>query len=196
MRFQNCFSKDDELHLLTEQIKEPYTELIKQQKKIDGTFNPMMYSDWKYYLPDDILTKVDMASMKVALEARTPFLDYTFVEFTTTIPEDYKATMTLKGLDRKYLLKKAMLQSNTLPREILYGEKQGFTIPLKNWLRSDLKHLFDEHLNEKRINEIGIFNYQHVNKLIQQHLTYKKDNHRQLWAYIVFDMWYKENMEK
>lgn len=191
LRWQNNFGYDEEDNLiLNEKIIDPYEEPKKLMEKVNQPLNKMMYVDMKYYLVDDILKKVDMTSMKVALEARVPFLDYTLVEFAAKIPENMK----LRGIDRKYILKKAMLKY--LPKEILYGEKQGFTIPLKNWLRKDLKYLIDEHLNKKRVNGIGIFNIKHINKLINEHLSQKRDNQHQLWALINFDMWYKYFIEE
>jgi len=205
LRWLNCFGPDEENNLLyNDKIIEPYNKTINHTISLEkflnakpgNSFNGMIFADWKHFLQDDILTKVDMASMKVSLEARTPFLDHNFVEFTSTIPERYKAKMKINGLDRKHILKKALLAHDLLPKKILYGEKQGFTLPLKNWLRDDLKFLLDTYLNEDEIKQNRIFNYRHINKLVHQHLTYKKDNQRQLWAYIVFNMWYEENEKK
>jgi asparagine synthase (glutamine-hydrolysing) len=143
------------------------------------------YVDIKVYLPDDILVKVDRMSMANSLEARVPFLDHEFVEFLATIPSNLK----LHGLTTKYILKKTM--SRLLPREIIYRKKQGFSIPMKNWLRDDLRNLMLDVLSEKRIKENGFFNYDYVNKIMQQHLEGKRNNAHQLWALMTFELWHE-----
>jgi len=143
------------------------------------------YVDIKMYLPDDILVKVDRMSMANSLEARVPFLDHEFVEFLATIPSDLK----LHGLTTKYILKKTM--SRLLPKEIIYREKRGFSIPMKNWLRDELRNLTLEVLSEKKVKENGYFKYDYVNKIMQQHLEGKRNNAHQLWALMTFELWHE-----
>jgi asparagine synthase (glutamine-hydrolysing) len=143
------------------------------------------YVDIKMYLPDDILVKVDRVSMANSLEARVPFLDHEFVEFLATIPFELK----LRGLRSKYILKKALLR--LLPKGIIHRKKQGFSIPMKNWLRDELRDMMLEVLSRERINEKGYFNYEQVNKLIAQHLEGKRNNTHKLWALMTFELWHE-----
>jgi asparagine synthase (glutamine-hydrolysing) len=143
------------------------------------------YVDLKMYLPDDILVKVDRMSMANSLEARVPFLDHEFVEFSATISPDLK----LRGLITKYILKRAL--SQLLPKEIIHRKKQGFSIPMKNWLRDELRNMMLGVLSRERIIEKGYFNYEQVNKLIQQHLEGKRNNAHKIWAIMTFELWHE-----
>ncbi|MCG7848248.1 MAG: asparagine synthase (glutamine-hydrolyzing) [ANME-2 cluster archaeon] len=142
------------------------------------------YVDMKMYLPDDILVKVDRMSMANSLEARVPLLNHHFVELVAGIPPNLK----LHGLSTKYIFKKAMLK--LLPKEIIYRKKQGFSIPMKNWLQEDLRDMMIETLSKRRIEEKGYVEYEYVNKLMKQHLEKKRNNAHQLWALMVFEMWH------
>lgn len=142
------------------------------------------YVDLKMYLPDDILVKVDRMSMANSLEARVPLLNQLFIELVATIPPNLK----LKGISTKYIFKKAMLKH--LPRDIIYRKKQGFSIPMKNWLREDLRDMMMETLSRRRIEEKGYVEYGYVNKLMNQHLEKKRNNAHQLWSLMVFEMWH------
>jgi asparagine synthase (glutamine-hydrolysing) len=143
----------------------------------------LAYLYCKFYLQDDILTKVDRASMACSLEARAPFLDYTFVEFVNSIPFDLK----LKGLTSKYILKRAL--RGKLPADILARSKKGFGIPVAHWLATDLKPLASEMFSESRIRRQGLFNPAEVNRLFREHLSGKRDHRKQLWTLLIFQLW-------
>ena len=96
------------------------------------------YADIKTFLVDDVLVKVDRMSMAHSLEARTPFLDYRVVEFAARVPSQQK----IRGLETKWLLKRCM--EKKLPHDILYRKKEGFSIPMKNWLRKELRPLMED----------------------------------------------------
>lgn len=151
----------------------------------NGSLNRQLYTDLKTYLPDDILTKVDRMSMATSLEARVPLLDHKVVEFVFRIPGYLK----LKGFTTKYILKKTM--AHVLPKEVLYKKKQGFSIPIKNWLRAELKPLLLDLLSETRIRKRGYFNPEYVNQLVQEHLHGRENHSHQLWALMVFEMWHQ-----
>jgi asparagine synthase (glutamine-hydrolysing) len=156
--------------------------------KTPGFPDPLIrqqYVDLKTYLPDDILTKVDRMSMATSLEARVPLLDHKVVEFAFKIPSELK----LKGFTTKYILKKTM--AKFLPKEVLYKKKQGFSIPIKNWLRAELKPLLLDLLSETRIQKRGYFNWKHVNGWIQEHLQGRENHSHRLWALMVFEMWHQ-----
>ena len=146
--------------------------------------NKQMYVDIKTYLVDDILVKVDRMSMATSLEARVPFLDYRFVEFAATIPGKYK----LQGKKTKVILKQAM--EDLLPHEILYRGKEGFSIPIKNWLKKELKPLMMDTLAPDKIKREGFFNSQYIEKLVDEHLKGAENHSHRLWALIIFGRWY------
>jgi len=136
-----------------------------------------------FYMGEDILTKVDRASMAVSLEVRTPFLDTEFSEYVNSLPGSLK----LHGLTRKYILKKALEQK--LPKEIIYRKKKGFGIPLTKWLREDLRPVLEETFSEERIRQDGLFNYHFVQQLLQEHFNGHRDNRKQLWTLLMFSKW-------
>lgn len=146
--------------------------------------NKQMYVDIKTYLVDNILVKVDRMSMATSLEARVPFLDYRFVEFAATIPGQYK----LQGRKTKMILKQAM--EDLLPRNILYRGKEGFSIPIKNWLKKDLKPLMMDTLAPDKIKREGFFDSEYIDKLVNEHLKGVENHSHRLWALIIFGRWY------
>jgi len=149
----------------------------------------LIYLYCKFYLQDGVLTKVDRASMACSLEVRAPFLDYTFVEFVNSIPFHLK----LKGLNGKYILKKAM--RNKLPPEILGRSKKGFGIPVAKWFRDGLRGLMLDSLSESRIRQQGIFNPVEVTRLVNEHLRGTKDNRKQLWTLFIFELWFEHHLQ-
>jgi asparagine synthase (glutamine-hydrolysing) len=156
---------------------------------LDG-LNKNMYLDLKTYLPDDIFTKVDRASMMVSLEVREPLVDYRLVEHAFRIPSSYK----IRGTNRKYLMK--MMMKDILPKEILHKEKQGFTIPMKNWMRNELKDFVINKLSKDNLKEIGLFNQSYIDKVLQEHMSKRKDNQRHIWSLMSFVMWYENYIQK
>jgi asparagine synthase (glutamine-hydrolysing) len=164
---------------------EPFKEIFETLKRFDS-MNGELYLDLKTYLPDDILVKVDRMSMATSLETRVPLLDHKIVEFAFQLPGKYK----LQGLRTKKIFKKTM--ERLLPRKNIYRSKEGFSIPIKHWLRKELKDLMFDYLNERRIKEEGLFNYDHLNKMIEAHLHGRENYSHQLWSLLVFEIW-KEN---
>jgi asparagine synthase (glutamine-hydrolysing) len=120
-----------------------------------------------------------------SLEARVPLLDHKVVELAFKIPGPLK----LKGFTTKYILKKAMMK--LLPKEVIYKKKQGFSIPIKNWLRTDMKPLLLDLLSETRIKKRGYFSWEYVNQLVQEHLQSRENHSHRLWALMVFEMWHQ-----
>ncbi len=145
--------------------------------------NRQLYVDIKTYLVDDILVKVDRMSMATSLEARVPFLDHRIVEFAATVPGRLK----LKGNTTKHLLKKTM--GKHLPDPILRRGKEGFSIPIKNWLKNELKDLMLDVLAPAKIRREGFFNASHVERLVSEHLNGKENHSHRLWAMMVFGIW-------
>jgi len=146
--------------------------------------NADIFVDLNTYLVDDILVKVDRMSMATSLEARVPFLDHRVVEYSFSIPGDLK----VKGAKRKYILKKSM--EGLLPREILTRGKEGFSIPIKNWLRRELKDLMLDVLSAEKIKRQGLFDVQYVQRLVDEHLRGVENHSHRLWALMMFELWF------
>lgn len=141
----------------------------------------------RQFLLDDILVKVDRCSMLHSLEVRAPFLDRRVAEFAAALPLSCK----LHGFRRKYLLKKAF--SGLLPKEILKRNKRGFQIPVAEWLRGRMRPLMEDLLDADCLRRQGIFEPAGVRKLMDEHVSGKKDRRKQLWTLIVLELWLQAN---
>lgn len=153
-----------------------------------GSENPidkLLYLDSKTYLPSDILTKVDRMTMATSLEARVPLLDHELIEFVQTIPAELK----LKGSETKYIFKKAM--EGVVPREILYREKQGFGVPIGDWINSQLKDRIHGILSEKRTLERGYFEPKYIQILLDEHAKNRRDHSHSLWILWMLELWHR-----
>ncbi|MEW6350310.1 MAG: asparagine synthase (glutamine-hydrolyzing) [Thermodesulfobacteriota bacterium] len=137
----------------------------------------------KLYLHDDILVKVDRASMMNSLEVRSPFLDREFAEFVARLPADMK----MKGGTRKYLLRRAM--RGRLPETIVARGKKGFGIPTAAWLRGPLRDMLTETLAPVRLKEAGIFRVDKVTEMVNRHVSSGADFRKEVWALFVFELW-------
>ncbi len=162
--------------------REPFAGHFSDATVFDG-LNKDLYLDFKTYMVDNILVKVDRMSMATSLEARVPLLDKKMVEFAFSLPSDYK----VRGKTTKWFFKKAM--ENILPNEIIYRRKEGFSIPIKNWLKTDLKDLMMAYLSPNRIKDAGILNPTAVQRMIDEHLSNKQNHAHRLWAFILFNIW-------
>ncbi len=144
-------------------------------------FHRTAYYYYKTYLPDDILFKVDRASMYNSLEVRAPFLDVEVVEFLNSLPESFK----YKGQSGKYILKTMM--EGKLPHDIIHRPKKGFGIPLSDWIRKDLRRKIEATLMESN----PFFNGKYVTRLLEEHQSGRKNHRKQIWNLYVFLYWYK-----
>ncbi len=162
--------------------REPFDKYFDYSRTFDG-INQDLYLDLKTYLVDNILVKVDRMSMATSLEARVPLLDYKMVEFAFSLPENLK----LRGKTTKYFMKNSL--RGLLPDEIIDRRKEGFSIPIKNWLKTDLKDLMMEYLSERRVNDSGLFNYSVIQKMIDEHLNNRQNHAHRLWSLILFNIW-------
>jgi asparagine synthase (glutamine-hydrolysing) len=151
--------------------------------------NRLLYVEVKDSLPCDMLTKVDLMSMKKALEVRVPFLDHRVVELAFQMP----GSMKLRGLKRKYILLETF--KDLLPPSLHSRPKQGFEVPISLWLKNDLNHMLEEYLSPGLLKKQGIFNPQIVQKLKKDHLANKTDTSWLLWNLIVFQHWYYSNVD-
>ncbi|MGH9380623.1 MAG: asparagine synthase (glutamine-hydrolyzing) [Thermoanaerobaculia bacterium] len=145
-----------------------------------------LYADLTGYLPDDILVKVDRMSMAVSLEARVPFLDHEVVEYAMSVPAAWKLSSDgFSGGASKVLLKAAF--RDLLPGEILRRGKEGFSIPMKNWLRGPLKSMMTDVLAPGRLEDRGWFRPEEVARLVKEHLQGRQNHAHRLWCLMALD---------
>jgi asparagine synthase (glutamine-hydrolysing) len=149
-----------------------------------------LYIDIKTRLPNDYLTKVDVATMMNSLEARSPFLDYELMEFAARIPSNIK----LKYGKQKYLLKK--LASRFLPLDVIYRKKCGFGIPIGFWFRGKFKSLIKEILLSDMAVKRGYFEMNYVKNILEEHLTGRCDHKYRLWALLCLELWHLMFIDK
>lgn len=145
--------------------------------------NRVLYAYQKLYMAEDILTKVDRASMWTSLEARAPFLDHEFVEFVARLPY----SMKLHKMTMKYILKKAM--DPLLPKGIATRSKKGFGMPVAKWIKGPIKDMTFDLLAPDKIKREGLFNPAEITRLLGDHISGKVDNRKKLWTLIVFEKW-------
>ena len=167
----------------------PLLTVFDRMRDFDDT-SAELYLDLRTYLADDILVKVDRMSMAASLETRVPLLDHKVVEFLFRLPGDLK----LRGQQTKWLFKKTM--ERLLPRENIYRRKEGFSIPIKHWLRHELKDLMLDYLNRERIEGAGYFQYSEVRRLLDRHLAGRANHSHQLWALLAFEIWREHYLVK
>ena len=171
--FQNQLAGYDSIEVLRHYYDRADTE---------DPLSRIQYVDIKTYLPDDILTKVDRASMAVSLEVRAPLLDHRLTEMAARIPSSLK----LRGREGKYIFKKAM--EPTLSRDILYRSKQGFAVPLAHWFRNELKEMAHETIFGVKD---GILVPQYLQRIWTEHQRGVFDRSAHLWAVLMFRKWQK-----
>ncbi|MES3020529.1 MAG: XrtA/PEP-CTERM system amidotransferase [Pseudomonadota bacterium] len=147
----------------------------------DDALSLVQYLDFKTYLPGDILTKVDRASMAHGLEVRVPLLDHELVEWISGLPPGFK----LRGTEGKYLFKKAL--ETQLPRQILYRSKMGFSVPLANWFRGPLRQQLAATLLGPTLAHTGIFNMDCIGAMLAQHESGRRDHSAALWSLLMFE---------
>ena len=151
--------------------------------------NKILYFEIKRYLSDDLLIKIDIATMANSLEARSPFLDHKMLEFTATIPFDLK----VKRLKQKYILIKAL--KDIIPKKILNRKKQGFVVPINSWFRNDLKNYSYDLLNSNEFKSRNLFDYYQVNKLLDEHQS-NRDHKHKIWSLLWLELWFREFIDK
>ena len=189
-RWMGSFAGEERTALLSADVREQLKGSGHiRHAELDGAppadpLNQVLLLDMRLYLENDILVKLDRASMMASLEGRVPLLNNDFVEFATRLPLDMK----LRGLRPKFLLKRAL--RGLLPDEILNRPKKGFGIPVADWFRGPLKEQMLSVLSAERIAGKGFFAPATVKRLIDDHLAGRRDNRKQLWTLFVFDLWH------
>ena len=156
--------------------------IFQNYKKLNDIEN-IMINDFLNYLPNDIMTKVDRASMSTSLEARMPFMDRDLVEFAFEMNIDHK----MKNNETKFILKDIL--KDYLPFELFNRPKKGFSIPVDDWIRGPLKNWSLSYLNSKYIREEDCFNIDILDKIVDEHFAYKKNHGQKLWNLIILAQW-------
>jgi asparagine synthase (glutamine-hydrolysing) len=186
---RKAYSQDFLAQSLNFNTEDFFKEALQQNNAGLGLVDRLSKLDFLTYLPDDLLVKVDIASMSHALEVRSPFLDHRLMEFTAALPTEMK----LRGLSRKYLLKKIAL--GIIPRQNVTRVKKGFGVPLGQWFRGQLREMLCDSLLSQRFLSSGYFDPEAIKEMITQHLRRKKDYGFQLWSLLMYELWHRSFLD-
>jgi asparagine synthase (glutamine-hydrolysing) len=195
--WMSSFARMEQLSLLSDDVWaqlgrdfEPCAPILSAWPRSAGA--PLLaratHLDATTYLPNDILTKVDRASMQVGLEVRAPFLARAVVEFAFTLPDSFR----MSGITGKRLLRDAV--RDLLPREILKRPKKGFGIPVAAWLRGPLRALLRDVLSPDALAQAGLFRPAAVQRLLAEHERGRADYRKPLWTLFVFELWRRQHL--
>jgi asparagine synthase (glutamine-hydrolysing) len=157
--------------------------------KTNEPLDQLLYIDGHTYLPGDILTKVDRMSMATSLEVRVPLLDHKLIDFVTRVP----ASLKLAGTETKHLLKR--VARDLIPAEILDRPKQGFGIPLEQWINEQLRDQIRETLREPRTRQRGYVNSAYVDLLLDEHHKGRRDHSFPLWSLLILELWHRQYID-
>jgi asparagine synthase (glutamine-hydrolysing) len=186
---ETIYSKD-----FAEQLRswDPVDFLLGKFKEAetDDLLERLLYVDIHSYLPEDLLVKMDIATMANSLEARVPFLDHRFMEFVASIPSRLK----LKGSTTKFILKKAF--EDTLPEPIRKRKKMGFGVPVARWFRNELKGYIYEMLLDSRSLKRGYFKRESIQRLLDEHSHMRYDHSAKIWALLFLENWFRIFMDR
>jgi asparagine synthase (glutamine-hydrolysing) len=158
-----------------------------KQSGLTDVFQRLQYLCIKLYFQDDILAKVDRASMAHSLEVRVPYMDRDLVEYACRIQPHYK----LRGLTTKYVLKRAM--RSVLPRKIIYRRKAGFMMPVAQWLAEDLRETVEDLCSPAAISRSGLFDTGFVRQILDEHFQLRRDHRKQIYALVCFMAWLRNH---
>jgi asparagine synthase (glutamine-hydrolysing) len=187
-RWMGSFAAEERIALLSEDVRNQLAagggQSVPEGPRSGDPLNQVLLMDMRMYLENDILVKLDRASMMASLEGRVPMLNNDFVGYATRLP----LRMKLRGLQSKFLLKRAL--KGTLPAKILNRPKKGFGIPVAQWFRGPLKEQMLSVLSPERIARKGFFDPAAVSRLIDDHLKGRRDNRKQLWTLFAFELWH------
>lgn len=187
----NLVYSDKDIRLL---MKTPFYELKTHHRsdelkpEFSDPLSFMMAIDYQTYMADDILQKVDRATMSVSLEGREPFLDQHIIEWAAQLPSEYK----YYNGEKKYILKQIV--HKYVPESIMKRPKMGFGIPVETWLAKELKGLVMENLSNENLKQHGLFIVSEVEKILSDFYKGRKEKYLKIWNLLMFQMWYKKWM--
>jgi len=190
------FTPGEQEQLLTaEALQQTEGDIYREARQMveqcdnDDNVTRMQSLDTRLYLAEDILTKVDRASMAVSLEVRAPFLDPRVAEYAASLPPNYK----LRGHKTKYILKKAVHE--LLPPFVTRRGKKGFGVPVAEWLKFNLRPLARDLLSPERVRRAGVFNPEYVSRLQDEHERGVANHRKLLWTLLMFELWHESFIE-
>ena len=191
------FSADEKPALLSPDVRaalgacNPEAELARRFDRHEGLPWPsqMMRTDIETYLPEDILTKVDRMSMAHSIESRVPLLDNEVIDFAARLPPGFK----IRNGRRKHILKE--VAAGLLPDGLVDRRKQGFGVPLGVWFRGGLRQLFTDTLLSSRALQRGYFDRRFVSRLVDEHVSGRRDHTLRLWQLVVFERWHQQYID-
>jgi asparagine synthase (glutamine-hydrolysing) len=194
----SLFREDTKPGFLTPEFRtqlnghDPFAGFVKHFKRVRGLdpLNQLLYVDLKTWLANDILVKVDRMSMANALEVRSPLLDHKVIEFAATIPADLK----YRGRISKYLLKRYL--EGRVPHTVIHRSKQGFEIPVAEWLRGELREMARDLVLSPRAIERGYLQPDSVRRLWQAHQRRIRDHSAHIWALMVLELWHRTFLDQ
>ena len=193
LRWVSVFDSEAKLDLYSENFSRQ-TETTSARGMLDpwfahangaGIVDAALLTDIMTYLPNDLLVKVDIATMANSLEARSPFLDHHVIEFAAALPEKYK----LRGLTTKYLLKRVLRK--LLPAENLNRRKMGFGVPIGHWFRGSLQPFLRETILSNSALKRDLFRPEAVSRLVELHTRGERDYSHQLWTLLMLELWFQ-----
>jgi asparagine synthase (glutamine-hydrolysing) len=187
------FNKEQKARLYSDPMKkgvsdvDAYEYLARRFKhaQADHLMDKQLYTDIKTYLPEDLLVKMDIATMANSLEVRSPFLDHEFMELTASMPFSLK----LHGSSLKYILKKSL--KGFLPDNIMTRRKMGFGIPIMEWFRTDLKDYVRDILLSEESLKRGYFEKPYIEEMLEEHIFQNKNHTNRIWALLMLELWHK-----
>ena len=180
------WSNSDNIVIGANNISTSLTD-INNHLDFDSFEEKMMYLDSISYLPDDILSKIDRASMSVSLETRVPFLNHHVVEFANTLP----LSMKIKDGESKWILRQLLYKY--VPKDLIERPKMGFGMPIDIWLRGPLRDWAESLIEESRIKKEGFLNYEPIRKKWIEHISGKRNWQYHLWDILMFQAWLEKN---
>ncbi|MGE3466646.1 MAG: asparagine synthase (glutamine-hydrolyzing) [Pyrinomonadaceae bacterium] len=192
-RWMSTFNRDAKRDLYTSEFeasvagRDPSTILDRWFKTANGTgtLDATLLTDQMTYLPNDLLVKVDIATMANSLEARSPFLDHNLIEFAATLPEGLK----MRGFETKSLLKK--VAARLVPKEVVYRRKMGFGVPVGQWFRGEMKEFVRGVLLSGKSLKRGIIKPEVIEKYVNEHTAGERDHAFQIWTLLMLELWFQ-----
>ncbi|HUQ87606.1 MAG TPA: asparagine synthase C-terminal domain-containing protein, partial [Vicinamibacterales bacterium] len=163
-------------------------EVFARVNDLDAV-DSMLAADVAWYLPTDLLVKMDIATMAHSLESRSPFLDWRLTEFVAKLP----SSMKVRGSTSKYLLKKAV--ADLVPAGNMHRPKQGFAVPIGGWFRGELREFLADHILSERFNARGLFKPAEVRRIFDDHQREAYDYAHHLWVLLMLELWFRSFMD-